>query len=122
MKSAWGFSYDRVKPYNFNSDPFIADKSSIQQAYATSEPFEVERQGRFKPNIFLLSNYGFSGYATTIITRRALAEANPTLVQRFVDASAIGWYHYLYADNAAANDRIKKENPEMSDEQIAFSI
>src|SRR5579862_2484091 len=38
MIYAWGFSYDRVKPYNFNSGPFVADKMSIQQAYATSEP------------------------------------------------------------------------------------
>ena len=26
-------------------------------------------------------------------------------MQRFVDASIIGWYHYLYGDNAAANAR-----------------
>ena len=43
-------------------------------------------------------------------------------MQRFVDASAIGWYHYLYGDNAKANAAIKKDNPEMTDEQIAFSI
>jgi NitT/TauT family transport system substrate-binding protein len=122
MIYAWGFSYDRVKPYNFNSGPFIADKTSIQQAYVTSEPFEVERQGGFKPNIFLLADHGFSGYATTIVTRREIVQSNPDLVQRFVDASAIGWYHYLYGDNLKANERIKKENPEMTDEQIAFSI
>ncbi|RVA60237.1 ABC transporter substrate-binding protein, partial [Mesorhizobium sp. M7A.F.Ca.CA.001.08.1.1] len=29
---------------------------------------------------------------------------------------------YLYGDNKAANDMIKKDNPDMSDEQIAFSI
>jgi NitT/TauT family transport system substrate-binding protein len=122
MKFAWGFSEEKVKPYNFNSGPFIVDKSSIQQGYATSEPFEVERQGGFKPNVFLLSDYGFSGYATTIVTRRELVEKNPDLVQRFVDASAIGWYHYLYGDNAKGNEAIKKENPEMTDQQIAFSI
>ena len=43
-------------------------------------------------------------------------------MQRFVDASAIGWYHYLYGDNSKANALIKKDNPEMTDEQIAFSI
>jgi NitT/TauT family transport system substrate-binding protein len=122
MKYAWGFSYDKVKPYNFNSGPFIADKFSIQQAYATSEPYVVETQGGFKPNVFLLSDYGFSGYATTIITRRELVDSDPDLVQRFVDASAIGWYHYLYGDNVEANEMIKRENPEMTDGQIAFSI
>ncbi len=122
MNVAWGFSYDKIKPYNFNSAPFIADPHSIQQGYVTSEPFEVERLGGFKPNVFLLSDYGFSGYASTIETRRDLVENNPDLVQRFVDASAIGWYHYLYGDSAKANEEIKKENPEISDEQIAFSV
>jgi NitT/TauT family transport system substrate-binding protein len=122
MSVAWGCSYDKIKPYNFNSAPFIADPYSIQQAYVTSEPFVVETLGGFKPNVFLLSDYGFSGYATTVETRRDLVEKNPDLVQRFVDASAIGWYHYLYGDNTRANEAIKRENPELSDEQIAFSI
>jgi len=39
-----------------------------------------------------------------------------------VDASIIGWYNYLYGDNAAANAMIKAENPEMTDGQIAYSI
>jgi NitT/TauT family transport system substrate-binding protein len=56
------------------------------------------------------------------VTRREIVEKNPDLVQRFVSASAVGWYHYLYGDNAKANAAIKKENPEMTDEQIAFSI
>ena len=43
-------------------------------------------------------------------------------MQRFVDASAIGWYHYLYGDNAKANAMIKYENPDITDDQIAFSI
>jgi NitT/TauT family transport system substrate-binding protein len=122
MRTAYGFKDENVKPYNFNSAPFIADKNSIQQGYVTSEPFEVERQGGFKPNVFLLSDYGYSTYATLIETRRDLVEKNPDLVQRFVDASAIGWYHYLYGDNEKANKLLQKENPELSDEQIAFSV
>ena len=66
----------------------------------TSEPFVVEEVGGFKPNIFMLYDYGLNGYATTIETRRDLVANNPDLVQRFVDASAIGWYHYLYGDNS----------------------
>ena len=122
MRMAYGFTDDNVKPYNYNSAPFIADRHSIQQGYLTGEPFEIEKQGGFKPNIFLLSDYGYSTYATLIETRRDLVEKNPGLVQRFVDASAIGWYNYLYGDNKKANEMIKKENPEMTDEQIAFSF
>ncbi len=43
-------------------------------------------------------------------------------MQRFVDASAIGWYHYLYGDNSKANAMIKMENPDITDDQITFSI
>jgi NitT/TauT family transport system substrate-binding protein len=122
MKVAWGFKDENVKPYTFNSAPFIADKNSIQQGYLTAEPYQVEKQGGFKPNVFLLADQGYSTYSTLIETRRELVEKNPDLVQRFVDASAIGWYHYLYGDNSKANEAIKKDNPEMTDDQIAFSI
>jgi NitT/TauT family transport system substrate-binding protein len=122
MCARWGFSNTKVKPYNFNSAPFIADNRSIQQAYVTSEPFQVERQGGFRPNVFLLHDYGLAGYASTIETRRDLVANHPDLVQRFVDASAVGWYHYLYGDNSEGNAAIRRENPEMTTEQIAFSV
>jgi NitT/TauT family transport system substrate-binding protein len=88
----------------------------------TAEPYEIERQGHFKPDVFLLSDHGYTTYATLIVTRRDLVDKNPDLVQRFVDASAIGWYHYLYGDNSKANAAIKTDNPDISDQQIAFSI
>ena len=122
MKVAYGFKEENVKPYTFNAAPFIADKHSIQQGYVTAEPYAVEKQGGFKPNIFLLADYGYSTYATTIETRQDLVEKNPDLVQRFVNASIIGWYHYLYGDNSKANAAIKKDNPDINDDQIAFSI
>jgi NitT/TauT family transport system substrate-binding protein len=122
LRVAWGFKDENVKPYNYNSATFISDKNSIQEGYVTSEPFEVERKGGFKPNVFLLADHGYSSYATTIVTRREIVEKNPDLVQRFVDASTIGWYHYLYGDNAKANAAIKKDNPEMTDEQIEYSV
>ena len=90
--------------------------------YLTAEPYEIERQGGFKPNVFLLSDYGYDTYSTLIVTRSEIVDKRPDLVQRFVDASAIGWYHYLYGDNSKANDLIKTENPDISDDQIAFSI
>ncbi len=43
-------------------------------------------------------------------------------MQRFVDASSIGWHNYLHGDNAAANALIKRDNPEMTDELLAYSV
>ncbi len=122
LRLVYGFKDENIRPYNFMSGPFIKNKMSIQQGYLTAEPYEIERQGGFKPNVFLLADYGYSTYSTLIVTRTDIVQRKPDLVQRFVDASAIGWYHYLYGDNSKANDRIKTENPDITDAQIAFSI
>jgi NitT/TauT family transport system substrate-binding protein len=122
LRIAYGFKDENIRPYNFNSAPFMKNKDSIQQGYLTAEPYEIERQGGFKPNVFLLSDYGYDTYSTLIVTRREIVDKTPDLVQRFVDASAIGWYNYLYGDNSKANELIKTDNPDISDAQIAFSI
>ena len=122
LRLVYGFKDESIRPYNFNSAPFIHNKKSIQQGYVTAEPYEIEKQGGFKPNIFLLSDYGYDTYSTLIVTRSEIVQKNPDLVQRFVDASAIGWYHYLYGDNSKANELIKADNPDINDAQIAFSI
>lgn len=122
MIKDFGFDASKRIPYTFNPAPFIANPKSVQQGYITSEPFAVEREGGFVPNLFLLADYGFSTYSTTVETMQATIDERPEVVQCFVDASAKGWYNYLYGDNTAANELIKKDNPDMSDEQIAFSI
>ena len=117
-----GFKDEQYKPYNFNPAPFLADPKSAQQGYLTSEPYEIGKQAGWTPKVFLLADAGYSPYSTMITTQASTIEKNPDLVQRFVDASIEGWYNYLYGDNKAANDLIKKDNPEISDGQIAYSI
>jgi len=122
LKSEYGFSEKNVRPYNFNPQPFIANPKSAMQGYVTSEPFAVEKAAGFKPNVILLADAGFNTYSTLIETRRDVVEKKPDLVQRFVDASIIGWYNYIYRDNSAGNAMIKKLNPEMTDELLAYSV
>jgi NitT/TauT family transport system substrate-binding protein len=122
LKSEYGFSEEKVRPYTFNPQPFIANKQSAMQGYVTSEPFAVEKSAAFKPGIILLADYGFNTYSTLIETRAEIIDKKADMVQRFVDASIVGWYHYLYGNNAPANEMIKKLNPEMTDELLAFSI
>src|SRR5579883_1627127 len=122
LKADYGFSDARVKPYTSNPQPFLADKNSAMQGYVTSEPFAIEKAAHFTPKVFLLADYGFSAYSTLIETRRELVEHKPDLVQRFVDASIIGWYNYIYHDNSAANAMIKRQNPEMTDDLLAYSV
>jgi NitT/TauT family transport system substrate-binding protein len=122
LKVQYGFTDDMVRPYTFNPAPFLADPSAIQQGYLTSEPFAVEREGGFVPQVFLLADAGYDTYSTTIETSWRLVDENPDLVQRFINASIEGWYSYLYGDPAPANALIKADNPDMTDEQIAYSI
>jgi NitT/TauT family transport system substrate-binding protein len=122
LKSEYGFSEAKVRPYTFNSQPFIANRESAMQGYVTSEPFAIEKAANFKPGVILLADYGFNTYSTLIETRRELIGNKPDLVQRFVDASIIGWYNYLYRDNSPGNALIRKLNPEMTDELLAYSV
>ncbi len=122
LKSEYGFSESRVKPYTFNPQPFIVNKQSAMQGYVTSEPYAVQKAAGFKPNVVLMADYGFSAYSTLIETRTDVVDKKPDLVQRFVDASIIGWYNYLYGDNKPANAMIKTMNPEMTDELLAYSL
>jgi NitT/TauT family transport system substrate-binding protein len=122
MRAEFGFKEEQTRPYTFSPAPFLADKKAVMQGYLSSEPVVIEKTAGFKPKVFLLADYGFDTYSTTIETRRELVEKNPDLVQRFVNASITGWYNYLYGNNAAANALIKKDNPEMSDDKIAAGI
>lgn len=122
LKSDYGFSEDKVKPYTFNAQPFLADPKSAMQGYVSSEPYAVEKRAGFKPTVLLLADYGFDAYSTLIETRLSLVDSKPDLVQRFVDASIVGWYNYLYGDNKPGNDMIKKLNPDMTDELLAYSV
>jgi len=121
LKARYGYTDDQIRPYTFNMAPFLADKSAIQQAYATSEPYSVEKAG-VKPLVHLLADAGYNSYSCLIETSWKLVHDKPDLVQRFVDASIEGWYSYLNGDPAPGNALIKRDNPEMTDDLIAYSI
>jgi NitT/TauT family transport system substrate-binding protein len=122
LKADYGFKDSQVRPYTSNSQPFIVNPKSAMQGYVTSEPFAIAKAAKFTPKVFLLADQGFSDYSTLIETRRDLIDKKPDLVQRFVDASIVGWYNYIYHDNSAANALIKKQNPEMTEDLLAYSV
>ena len=122
LAGKYGFTEDMKRPYNFNPGPFLADKNSAQQGYLSSEPLSIRQEGGFEPVVLLLADYGYDPYSTTIETRQEIVDSDPDLVQRFVDASIKGWYSYLNGDPSPGNELIKQDNPEMSDEQIAYGI
>ena len=121
LKAKYGYTDDQIRPYTFNMAPFLADKSAIQQGYLTSEPYKIEQAG-VKPLVHVLADAGYSSYSCTIETSWKLVREKPDLVQRFVNASIEGWYSYLYGDPGPGNALIKKDNPDMTDDVIAYGI
>jgi len=122
LKSKFGFSDKQMRPYNFNIQPFLADKNTAQQGYLASEPFSIEKEGHFKPSVFMLADQGWPPYATTIVCSRKTLNARPQAVAAFVKASMQGWKSYLSTDPSPANALIKKDNPNMTDDLLAFGI
>jgi NitT/TauT family transport system substrate-binding protein len=120
LRAKYGYTDDQIRAYTFNMAPFLADKATIQQGFLTSEPLKAQKAG-VKPVVHLLADNGYVSYATTLETRSQLVKERPDVVQRFVNATLEGWYSYLYGDRTAANALIKKDNPEMDDEQLAYS-
>jgi len=122
LKVRHGFRDEMLRPYNYNLGPFLANKRALQQGYSVAEPIYVLKQGGFKPVVHLLADHGFSTYSTLISTRTDTVRKRPDLVQRFVDASIIGWVNYLYGDRRAANARMIADNPEMSLDEIETAV
>ena len=122
LKVVHGFKDEALRPYNYNLGPFLSQPKSIQQGYSVAEPIYIQQQGKFKPVVHLLADHGFSTYSTLIETRSDTVKNNPDLVQRFVDASIIGWVNFMYGDRTQANALMMKDNPEITLAEIEASV
>ena len=120
LKAKYNYTEEQTRPYTFNLQPFFADRGLAQQAYPSSEPFQAQTRG-VKANFFLFADDGYPPYGTTIVSTHKLVADKPDLVARFVRASIEGWKSYL-ADPAPANELIRKDNPNMTQEQLDFAV
>ncbi|QGY31961.1 ABC transporter substrate-binding protein [Pantoea cypripedii] len=120
LKSKYQLSDGQVRPYTFNMQPFLADKNTAQQAYATSEVQQI-KEVQPDSKFYLFANYGYPAYGGILVTRDDLLQQKPDVMKRFVEASMAGWKSYL-ADPTAGNALIKKENPQMTDAILAFGV
>jgi NitT/TauT family transport system substrate-binding protein len=123
LKAKFGFTDEQVRPYTFNMAPFLADKQLSQQGFLSSEPYVIMKGG-VEPVVHLIADAGFDNYNTTINISRKMVSEKKDVVQRFVTASLEGWAEYMKngPGNAAANALIKKDNPDMADDKIAYAI
>jgi NitT/TauT family transport system substrate-binding protein len=120
LAGKYGYSDSQIRPYTFNLQPFLADKTVVQQGYLGSEPFAIQQAAGIRPVVLLLADAGYAGYGNIVTTSTKLVTEKPELVQRFIDASIEGWYSYLYGDPAPANRLIRQDNPEMPDTLLSY--
>ncbi len=120
LKTKFGFTDEQTRPYTFNIQPFVADKNAAQQGYLTSEPYAIQKAG-VKSTVLMFSDHGFPAYATTVSCMDKTVKDRSKQVAAFVKASAEGWKSYL-ENPAPANALIKKDNPNMTDDQLAYSV
>ena len=122
LKATYGLADAQVRPYTFNIQPFVADKNVVQQGYLSSEPYAIEKQAKFKPTTLLLADHGWPPYATTVVCMEDTLKKKPQAVAAFVKASMQGWKDYLLTDATAANALIRKDNPNMTDDELLNGI
>lgn len=120
-KAKYGFKDEQTRPYTFNVQPFVANKNTAQQGYLTSETLAVQKAGIKDAKVFLLADLGYPPYTETITVLKKTIDSNPKMIEAFVKASAEGWKSYL-KNPAPANTLIKKDNPAMTDELLAYGL
>jgi NitT/TauT family transport system substrate-binding protein len=120
LKARYGLTDAQVRPYTFNIQPFIADKNSVMQGFLTSEPFSLQKQG-VKVNVLMFSDHGYPAYNTTISCMETTVRERRRAVSAFVQATMEGWKSYLQ-NPAPGNELIRKENPNMTQEQLDYSV
>ncbi len=120
LQNKYGYTDSQLRSYGFSLTPFFINKQDVQEAYVTDEPYLVHQATGEWPVVMALPDSGFDGYASLIATSRKLVTNNPDVVQRFITASQIGWYDYLYKNPAPAFAAIKAANPDMTDGLIQY--
>ena len=124
LRKKYGLSDSQLRPYTFNSAPFLADPNAVQQGFLSSEPYSIARALGKPPELMLIADAGFAAYQETIAISRKLATGKRELIQRFVDATLEGWAQYLKGgpETEAANALIKRDNPDQTDDRIRYAV
>jgi NitT/TauT family transport system substrate-binding protein len=119
LKAHYHIDFNLI-PSNFGIAQFMADKDFIQQCFVTNEPYYVRKNGGH-PRTLLIADSGFSPYRV-IYTTQGYLKDHPAEVRAFVAASMRGWDDFMNGDPSPAKALIARENENMSDEFMDFSI
>jgi NitT/TauT family transport system substrate-binding protein len=122
LKTAYGFEDSQLRPYTYNPSAFLADKTMVQQGYITEDQFFLGKALGTPVKTFLLADYGYPDYATTVFTTDEVIQKRRPVLQAFIDASIKGWAECLRGNPMPAYELIKKMVPEQSIELSQFKV
>lgn len=120
LKKKYGYSDAQTRPYTGSLQPFFADPNIVQQAFPSAEPYQAMQRG-LKVKFLPFSDEGYPPYHGALVTLQKTIAERPDVVARFVQASLEGWKSFL-ADPAPAAELIKRDNPNMTDGEIAWAV
>ncbi|MBS1034175.1 ABC transporter substrate-binding protein [Gluconobacter cerinus] len=120
LKKRYGFTEDQAHPYTYNLQPFAFNPQMAMQAFVSSEPYGAKKAS-IPFNFFLLDDLGYAAYGNVLmVSRKTLEERGPEL-QKFIAASSEGWKRYIFGESTKGDAAIRKANPDMSADQLAWS-
>ncbi|WP_332691713.1 ABC transporter substrate-binding protein [Halalkalibacter lacteus] len=97
---------------------FIDDPKSVSQAFVTSEPFFLEKEGVATETI-LVSESGFDPYNVVLFATKNYIAENEETVQNFVTSFVEGWNFYEESPYEI-NEAIHEANPNLALEDLEF--
>jgi len=122
LKVAYGFDDSQLRPYTYNPSAFVADKTMVQQGYITEDAYFLGKAIGAEPKSFILADYGYPDYATTVFVMRDTIARRREVLQRFIDASIKGWVECMRGDPQPAYELLKAMNADQTFELSAFKV
>ena len=103
-----GIDINRISVVNhsWNNLDLATGKVNAMTGYRSVEPFQLEQLGK-RPSFIMPINYGVDFYGDILFSTRTYIQQNPTLVEKFRQASFLGW-EYAMSHKEEISDYILK--------------
>ena len=118
LKSKYDLSDVSELAYTGQHVNFIDEKESVTQAFVTSEPFFLEKDG-IKTQTLLISESGYDPYNVVLFVTKDYLEKNKETVQKAVTSFVEGWNLYKETPDSV-NESIHVANPNIALDEIKF--
>ncbi|BAD66277.1 ABC transporter permease [Shouchella clausii] len=118
LKSQYDLSDVTELAYNGQHVNFLENEEAVTQAFLTSEPFFLEREG-IGTETLLISEAGYNPYNVVLFVTKDYLDSNKETVERFMEAYTAGWDYYKDHDEEV-NEVIHEANENIALEELAY--